>query len=174
MEKFTPRTEKKDNASITKKIKDYIKENIHKSSRYITATIAGSILVASVDAKNLPKGFEKSKEISGTTRSVGASVDNRLADLTTIKYMGGIGEKEGEKGKEGEKEKGGDAKALETKVEKTDGKMEIKIANYFETDKADISQENIKEITKTIHKYLESINLNNIKDLWGNTNSTTP
>lgn len=59
-------------------------------------------------------------------------------------------------------EKTSDAKKIEIEVKKDNEKIEIKIANYFETDKAEISKENSNEIAKLVSTYIASLNKDNV------------
>lgn len=55
-----------------------------------------------------------------------------------------------------------DIKKIETLINKEKNKIEIKIANYFQTDKADISKENETEINKLLTSYIDNLNKDNI------------
>lgn len=55
-----------------------------------------------------------------------------------------------------------DIKKIETLINKEQNKVEIKIANYFQTDKADISKENETEINKLLTSYIDNLNKDNI------------
>lgn len=62
-----------------------------------------------------------------------------------------------------------DAKKIESQFYKTSEKIEIKIANYFETDKAEISKESSNEILKLISTYINSLNKKNIDQFLNST-----
>src|SRR5262245_56454178 len=49
-----------------------------------------------------------------------------------------------------------DSRTIETAAFNSRDSFEIKIANYFETDKADISPENAVKIAETLHSYLSN------------------
>lgn len=55
-----------------------------------------------------------------------------------------------------------DAKNIEAKMSKTAERLEIKMANYFTTDKAEISKENAEEISKLINTYVSSLTMENV------------
>ncbi len=54
------------------------------------------------------------------------------------------------------------AKALEAKTGKSSEKIEMQFANYFTTDKAEISQENSNKIAALLIEYIGNINKDNI------------
>ena len=51
---------------------------------------------------------------------------------------------------------------IENNIKNVNEKIEIKIANYFETDKADISKENATEISKLVSTYINNLNERNV------------
>jgi hypothetical protein len=61
-----------------------------------------------------------------------------------------------------------DAKQLETAIYNEIDTFEIKIANYYETDKPNISIENSIKISKVINEYLLKLDSNNIKEFLAN------
>jgi hypothetical protein len=62
-----------------------------------------------------------------------------------------------------------DARKIESEINKTSEKIEIKIANYFQTDKAEISPENAKEISQLVSTYINNLNETNINQFLSST-----
>ncbi len=58
----------------------------------------------------------------------------------------------------------GDARALEVETRNPANTLEIKIANYFETDKADIAPDDASKIADSLGGYLLKLNVNNIDE----------
>jgi hypothetical protein len=67
-----------------------------------------------------------------------------------------------EKGDPTDSLRANDIKKMEALINKSSEKVEIKIANYFETDKAEISAENGGEISKLVSTYINNLNSKNV------------
>lgn len=56
-----------------------------------------------------------------------------------------------------------DIKKIESLINKNSERVEIKIANYFQTDKAEISKENEVEISNLVSTYINNLNSKNVE-----------
>lgn len=111
------------------------------------------------------KKEEQEKPKSGIGRKIGLTIGLFAAGLSAS----GKGENTAEKVFSDTTTSIGDARKMDTQINKTSEKIEIKIANYFQTDKAEISTNNAKEISQLISTYINNLTENNIDQFLNST-----
>ncbi|MDA3802420.1 MAG: hypothetical protein PF488_00790 [Patescibacteria group bacterium] len=137
--------------------------------------------VLSYDKKMKEVLSEKEKENETTLSKVRNITKNKafkaaLLSLMLLSKAGGLSAENfrSEELKEGEKiemEKNNEDKTLESEdtyvseYKEFDEKVKLEATNYFETDKAEISQENQEKLEKDLSKFLNTIDEDNFDDL---------
>jgi hypothetical protein len=107
---------------------------------------------------NFPPKNKKEDKKEETASNTGLKKAILGAALVTM----GLAANAKEKGDPTDSLRANDIKKMEALINKSSEKVEIKIANYFETDKAEISAENGGEISKLVSTYINNLNSKNV------------
>ena len=108
---------------------------------------------------NFPPKSKREEKKEETSGSSGVKKAILGAALVTIGIAANAKET---KGDPTDSLRANDIKKMEALINKSSEKVEIKIANYFETDKAEISAENSGEISKLVSTYINNLNSKNV------------